>query len=62
MAVSAPATHAQTLLDLEARHDELFRLLDELEKRVARVLAEYQPARQGDGNSLAGQDTRAERP
>lgn len=39
----------QVLLDLEARHDDLLRRLDELEHRVADVLAEYQPPpRQGE--------------
>jgi len=32
----------QLVLDLEARHDELLDRLDELDKRVARVLAECQ--------------------
>ena len=32
----------QLLLDLEARHDELLGQLDELDKRVARVLDECQ--------------------
>ncbi len=32
-----------TLLDLEARHDDLLRRLDELDQRINAVLAEYQP-------------------
>jgi len=48
MADAAPATHAQTLLDLEARHEELLHLIGELEQRVAKVLAEHQPLRQGE--------------
>ncbi len=32
----------QLLLDLDARHDELLRRLDELDKDVARVLKETQ--------------------
>jgi len=32
----------QLLLDLDARHDELLRRLDELDKEVARVLKETQ--------------------
>jgi hypothetical protein len=31
------------LLDLEARHDDLLRRLEELDKRVEKVLAEWQP-------------------
>ncbi len=48
MAVAALATHAQTLLDLEARHEELLHLIDELEQRVAKVLAEHQPSWHGE--------------
>jgi hypothetical protein len=33
------------LLDLEARHDDLLRRLDELDQRVSLVLAEWQPGR-----------------
>ncbi len=33
----------QALLDLDARHDDLLQRLEDLDKRVARVLAEYQP-------------------
>jgi hypothetical protein len=33
----------QTLLDLDARHDDLLQRLEDLDKRVARVLADYQP-------------------
>jgi len=61
MAVAAPATHAQTLLDLEARHDELSRLLDELEQRVAKVLAEFQPPRQGEATQWASQNPQPDR-
>lgn len=47
MAMNAsPETRVQALLDLETRHDELFRLLSDLEKRVATVLAECQGPRQ----------------
>lgn len=34
------------LLNLEARHDELLRQLDELDRRVAEVLRQVQPAPQ----------------
>mgnify|MGYP000238803785 CR=1 FL=1 len=40
-----PPEHLQTILDLESRHDQLLDLLADLEKRVARVLAECQSAR-----------------
>lgn len=33
------------LVDLESRHDDLLRRLDELDKRVSQVLAEWQPTR-----------------
>lgn len=33
----------ETLLDLEARHDDLLRRLDALDKRVERVLADCLP-------------------
>ena len=33
------------LIDLETRHDDLLLQLDELDKRVERVLAEYQGCR-----------------
>lgn len=49
MATNAiPATRVQALLDLETRHEELFRLLSELETRVAKVLAECQGPRQAE--------------
>jgi len=44
--VTPPPNHLQTLVDLEARHDELLCLLDDLEKRVAAVLAQYQAPRE----------------
>jgi hypothetical protein len=37
--------HAQAILDLEARQDEVLELLAELEKRVASVLAQCQVVR-----------------
>jgi hypothetical protein len=39
-----PATQTQAILELEARHDEVLRLLADLEKRVAAVLAQHAPA------------------
>jgi hypothetical protein len=35
-----------SLIDLEARHDDLLDQLDELEQRIASVLKEHLPARQ----------------
>ncbi|HIQ23412.1 MAG TPA: hypothetical protein EYH34_19490 [Planctomycetes bacterium] len=56
-------SHWQTLLELEARHEEVLRQLDELDRRVEQVLKECLasargpgpsgPARRGD----AGEDT-----
>ncbi len=43
MEESAP--RLDTLLDLENRHEDLLRQLDELDKRVLGVLKECQPAR-----------------
>jgi hypothetical protein len=45
--------------DIEARQDDLLRQLDELEKRIARVLSEYaasgqSPARPATSPSLGG--------
>jgi len=42
--MALPATQNQAILELEARHDELLRLLADLEKRVAAVLAQHAPA------------------
>lgn len=38
--MDAAMQQLQTLLDLDARHDDLLRRLEELDKRVAEVLAE----------------------
>jgi len=38
-----PPTHTQAILELEARHDEVLRLLADLEKRVAAALAQHAP-------------------
>lgn len=45
--MALPPEHVQAILDLEARHDELFELLADLEQRVAGVLAQYQSGRPG---------------
>jgi hypothetical protein len=39
----AAAQQLQLFLDLDARHDDLLRQLEELDHRVAQVLAEYAP-------------------
>jgi hypothetical protein len=33
----------ETLLELDARHDDLLQRLDELDRRITTVLAEYAP-------------------
>lgn len=38
--MDTPNSQLQTLLELEARHDDLLQRLHELDKRVERVLAE----------------------
>ena len=45
------ASHLETLLHLETRHEELLEQLDQLDKRVESVLAEY---RGNQAASLAG--------
>lgn len=39
------ARQLQTLLDLDARHDDLLDRLDDLDMRVAKVLSEYTAGR-----------------
>jgi tetrahydromethanopterin S-methyltransferase subunit G len=46
--------HLQSLLDLEARHDELLQRLDELDKRVEGVLAQYGAAGHREGTAGRG--------
>lgn len=41
--MDAVTTQLDALLDLEARHDDLLDRLEELDKRVERVLSECQP-------------------
>jgi len=43
--MDAAIEQLQTLLDLEARHEELLERLAELDQRVAEVLAQYQTPR-----------------
>ena len=42
--MDAPLSPFDTLVDLESRHDDLLRQLDELDQRVRKVLSEYLPA------------------
>lgn len=42
------ASHLESLLELEARHEELLERLDDLNQRVEKVLAECAPAREGE--------------
>jgi len=44
----------ETLLDLEARHDDLLRRLDALDKRVERVLADCLPEKANGQEVLSG--------
>jgi len=41
--------HLDTLLELENRHEDLLQRLDELDRRVEKVLREWQPSRHGNG-------------
>ena len=42
------ASHLESLLELEARHEELLERLDDLNQRVEKVLADCAPAREDD--------------
>lgn len=42
--MDAARSQLETLLDLEARHDDLLQRLDDLDKQVEQVLAENLPA------------------
>jgi hypothetical protein len=46
--MDAAVEQLQTLLELEARHEELLERLDDLDRRVAGVLAQYQVPRSTD--------------
>jgi tetrahydromethanopterin S-methyltransferase subunit G len=46
--------HLEALLDLEARHDDLLERLDELDKRVERVLAQFTSAGHRAGGAGRG--------
>lgn len=39
--MDSASDHLQALRELECRHEEVLRRLDELEKRITRVLAEH---------------------
>lgn len=43
--LDAARSQLEMLLDLDARHDDLLERLDELDRRVERVLVECTPAR-----------------
>jgi hypothetical protein len=51
-----PVAPFDALLDLDARHDELLRQLEELDHRVEKVLAEYLPAHDAARHPVAGFD------
>ena len=40
--MQTPATHLDTILQLETQHEDLLLRLDELDKQVVKVLAECQ--------------------
>ena len=54
--MSDPLDPFETLLDLDARHDELLRQLEELDHRVEKVLAEYLPAHDASRRPVASFD------
>ncbi len=41
-----PTSHLEALVELDQRHDELLRRLDDLDKQVEKVLKEWLSARQ----------------
>lgn len=47
------AAPMETLVDLEARHDDLLRRLADLDREVERVLLNCQGGRAGSPNALA---------
>lgn len=49
--MDAAAQQLALLLDLDARHDDLLRRLDDLDQRVAHALAEYQSLSTDGGGS-----------
>lgn len=51
--MEAARQQLETLMHLEARHDELLLRLDELDRRVEKVLAEWGPAREPGAASFA---------
>jgi len=50
--MEASQRHLETLVDLEARHDELLRQLEALDRQVEKVLADCGAARQPTAGSL----------
>ena len=62
--MTLPGTQNQAILELEARHDEVLRLLTDLEMRVAAVLAQHaagaeHPGRRAGGRRGGAADPRA---
>jgi hypothetical protein len=51
--MSDPVAPFDALLDLDARHDELLRELEELDHRVQKVLAEYLPVHEPSRQPVA---------
>ncbi len=51
--MDTPHSQLEALLELEARHDDLLERLDALDKRVAKVLAQYLPGRDRDAQPCA---------
>ena len=55
--MDAAVEQLQTLLELEARHEELLERLDDLDRRVVEVLAQYQvPRSMEPGPRLCGEE------
>ncbi len=53
------APRLELLLDLETRHEDLLDRLDELDKRVEKVLAAYPPRQDASGGAAAGRSPQA---
>ncbi len=52
--MDATSKHLEALLELEARHDDLLERLDELDRRVERVLAQFTSTGHREGGPGAG--------
>jgi hypothetical protein len=53
------APRLELLLDLETRHEDLLDRLDELDKRVEKVLAAFPPRRDASGDVAASRSPQA---